>query len=212
LRKGQSVLIHAAAGGVGQAAIQIAQHLGLTVYATVSSQEKRQLLTDVYNVPEERIFYSRDASFAKSIKRVTQGQGVDCVLDCLSGELLKASWECLAPFGTLIEIGLRNILDNAYLDVRPLAKGTTFTFMDTFGLLQENPDYLGEILRDSSQLIGQLSLKAPSPLTVQPMGKGCDAFRTIQQGKHRGKIIDGPFVRERYSSPSTAKGSRLAPA
>lgn len=189
LRKGQSVLIHAAAGGVGQAAIQIAQHLGLTIYTTAGSQEKRKLLTDMYNIPEEHIFYSRDASFAKGIMRVTNGRGVDCVLDSLSGELLKASWECLAPFGTLIEIGLRDILDNAYLDMRPFAKGTTFTFLDTFGLLQENPDFLGDILKDAFHLIHQISLKAPSPLTVQPIGTAGDAFRTIQQGKHRGKMV-----------------------
>lgn len=189
LRKGQSVLIHAAAGGVGQAAIQIAQHLGLTIYATVGSPEKRKLIIDMFNIPEEHIFYSRDASFAKAIMRVTNGRGVDCVLDSLSGELLKASWECLAPFGTLIEIGLRDILDNAYLDMRPFAKGTTFTFLDTFGLLKENPDYLGEILKDAFQLIRDISLKAPSPLTVQPIGKAGDAFRTIQQGRHRGKVV-----------------------
>ncbi|KAL1871613.1 hypothetical protein Daus18300_004613 [Diaporthe australafricana] len=114
-------------------------------------------------VPEERISNSSDASFAKGITRVTQGRGVDCVLDSLSGELLKASWECLAPFGTFIEIGLRDILDNAYLDMRHFAKGTTFTFLNTFGLLQENADYLGDILKDAFQLIRQLSLKAPGP-------------------------------------------------
>lgn len=189
LRKGQSVLIHAAAGGVGQAAIQIAQHLGLTVYATASSSEKRAFLTDTYNIPEEHIFYSRDSSFAKGIMRVTGGRGVNCVINSLSGELLKVSWECLAPFGTFIEIGLRDILDNAHLDMRPFAKGTTFTFLDTFGLLKEDPDYLGSILKDAFDLISRISLKAPSPLTVQPMGKAGDAFRTIQQGRHRGRMV-----------------------
>lgn len=189
LRKGQSVLIHAAAGGVGQAAIQIAQHLGLTVYATASSPEKRAFLTDTYKIPNEHIFYSRDSSFAKGIMRVTRGRGVNCVLNSLSGELLKAGWECLAPFGTFIEIGLRDILDNAHLDMRPFAKGTTFTFLDTFGLLKEDPDYLGSILKDAFQLISLFSLKAPSPLTVQPIGNVGDAFRTIQQGKHRGKMV-----------------------
>lgn len=189
LRKGQSVLIHAAAGGVGQAAIQIAQHLGLTVYATASSPEKRAFLTETYKIPEEHIFYSRDSSFAKGIMRVTKGRGVNCVLNSLSGELLKTGWECLAPFGTFIEIGLRDILDNAHLDMRPFAKGTTFTFLDTFGLLKEDPDYLGSILKDAFQLISQLSLNAPSPLTVLPIGKAGDAFRTVQQGKHRGKMV-----------------------
>lgn len=201
LRKGQSVLIHAGAGGVGQAAIQIAQHLGLTIYTTAGSPEKRKLLTTTFNIPEAHIFYSRDASFAKGIMRVTNGRGVDCVLDSLSGELLKASWECLAPFGTLIEIGLRDILDNAYLDMRPFAKGTTFTFLDTFGLLKENPDYLGEILRDAFALIRQESLQAPTPLTVTPMGKAGEAFRTVQQGKHRGKMVLS-FVQDATPTPA----------
>lgn len=189
LRKGQSVLIHAAAGGVGQAAVQIAQHLGLTVYATASSLEKRTFLTETFQIPEERIFYSRDASFAKGIMRVTRGRGVNCVLNSLSGELLKASWQCLAPFGTFIEIGLRDILDNAHLDMRPFSKGTTFTFLDAFGLLKEDPDYLGQIFKESFELIREIGLKAPSPLTVLPVGKAGDAFRTIQQGKHRGKMV-----------------------
>lgn len=189
LRKGQSVLIHAAAGGVGQAAIQIAQHLGLTVYASASSQEKRAFLKETFQIPEEHIFYSRDSSFAKGVMRVTKGRGVNCVLNSLSGELLKASWQCLAPFGTFIEIGLRDILDNAHLDMRPFAKGTTFTFLDAFGLLKEDPDYLGQIFKESFELIRQISLKPPSPLTVLPAGKAGDAFRSIQQGKHRGKMV-----------------------
>jgi NADPH:quinone reductase-like Zn-dependent oxidoreductase len=87
LRAGQSVLIHAAAGGVGQAALQLAAHLKLKVYATVGSEDKRRLVMDKYNVPESQIFYSRDASFVKAIKRVTGGRGVDCVLNSLSGEV-----------------------------------------------------------------------------------------------------------------------------
>lgn len=101
LRKGQSVLIHAAAGGVGQAAVQLAKHLGLVVYATVGSDEKRDLLVKQYQIPDSHIFHSRDASFVKAIKRVTGGRGVDCILNSLSGELLRASWGCLASFGKL---------------------------------------------------------------------------------------------------------------
>lgn len=94
LRKGQSVLIHAAAGGVGQAAIQIARHLGLEIYATVGSAEKRKFITKTYNIPEERIFSSRNASFVTGLKRLTGGRGVNCVLNSLSGELLRQSLVC----------------------------------------------------------------------------------------------------------------------
>lgn len=81
LRPGQTVLIHAAAGGVGQAALQLAKYLGLVVYVTVGSEDKRTLVMEKYGVPEAHIFNSRDASFAKSIQRVTNGRGVDCVLN-----------------------------------------------------------------------------------------------------------------------------------
>lgn len=81
LRSGQSVLIHAAAGGVGQAALQLAKHLGLVAYVTVGSDDKRALVMEKYGVPASHIFNSRDASFVKAVKRVTAGRGVDCVLN-----------------------------------------------------------------------------------------------------------------------------------
>lgn len=112
LQKGQSILIHAAAGGLGQAAVQLSQKLGLTVYATVSTEDKRRILTEHYGVPDENIFNSRDASFAQGISRCTEGRGVDCILNSLSGELLRVSWNCLATFGTFIEVNTANHLYN----------------------------------------------------------------------------------------------------
>lgn len=91
LQRDETVLIHAAAGGTGQAAIQIAKLLGATIFATVGSQAKKQLLMDEYKVPKDNIFYSRDTSFAKGIKRVTNGRGVDVVINSLVGEGLLAS-------------------------------------------------------------------------------------------------------------------------
>lgn len=189
LRKGQSVLIHAAAGGVGQAAIQLATHLSLVVYATVGTEDKRQLLVEKYKIPEEHIFNSRDISFVKGIKRATDGRGVDCVLNSLSGELLRASWGCLATFGTFIELGLRDITNNTRLDMRPFSKVTTFTFCNILAVMQEDPDFMGEILKQTFQLIDQKVLSAPSPTTVYPVGQLHKAFRTMQQGKHRGKLV-----------------------
>jgi hypothetical protein len=97
LQPGESVLIHAGAGGTGQAAIQIAQLLGGDVYATVGSKEKKNLLVQTYKIPEDHILYSRNATFAQGIKNLTQNHGVDVVLNSLSGDLLKASWDCVAP-------------------------------------------------------------------------------------------------------------------
>ncbi|KAK4446921.1 reducing polyketide synthase rads1 [Podospora aff. communis PSN243] len=189
LRRGQSVLVHAAAGGTGQAAVQLAKHMGLVVYATVGTEKKRRLMMDEYGLPEDHIFSSRDGSFVKGIERVTGGRGVDCVLNSLSGELLRLSFGCLATFGTFVEIGLRDITDNMRLDMRPFAKSTTFSFINMVTFLQENPGALGEILSDVFKLLAEGILRPAQPLTVYPVGRVEEAFRTMQQGKHLGKMI-----------------------
>lgn len=204
LHRGQSVLIHAAAGGTGQAAVQLAKHMGLVVYATVSTEDKRRLIIEEYGIPEEHIFNSRDSSFVKGIKRVTGGRGVDCVLNSLSGELLRLSWGCLATFGTFVEIGLRDITDNMRLDMRPFGKSTTFSFINMVTLLQEDPDTLGEILREVFKLLHNGVLRPAHPVTVYPVGRVEDAFRIMQQGKHRGKMILS-FTEDNAKAPILSK-------
>ncbi|KAF2679048.1 phenolpthiocerol synthesis polyketide synthase ppsB [Lentithecium fluviatile CBS 122367] len=189
LREGQSVLIHAAAGGVGQAVLQLAAYLGLKVYVTVGSEDKRQLVMSKYNVPESHIFHSRDASFVKAIKRVTGGRGVDCIMNSLSGELLRVSWSCLATFGTFVEIGLRDITNNMRLDMRPFKKSTNFTFIDIANFFTEDLDGLGRILDDAFALIRKGVLTTPKPLMIYPVSEIETVFRTMQQGKHRGKLV-----------------------
>ncbi len=129
VQEGQSVLVHAAAGGVGQAAIQIAKHFKLEIFATVSSEEKRKLIHEKYGIPHSHIFNSRDLSFAKGVKRMTKGRGVDVILNSLSGEALRQSWHCIAPFGSFIEIGLRDIISNTGLDMSPFMQDATFFFL-----------------------------------------------------------------------------------
>ncbi|KAF1962478.1 hypothetical protein CC80DRAFT_499849 [Byssothecium circinans] len=189
LRRGQSVLIHAAAGGVGQAAVQLAAYLGVTVYVTVGSEEKRYFMVSQYDIPDEHIFNSRDSSFVKGIQRVTNGRGVDCVLNSLSGELLRVSWACLATFGTFVEIGLRDITNNMRLDMRPFENSTTFTFFNIQTLIDHDPGTLGDVLREAFDLLHQGVLRTPYPMTVYPVGGVEDAFRTMQAGKHRGKLV-----------------------
>jgi zearalenone synthase (highly reducing iterative type I polyketide synthase) len=189
LHRGQSVLIHAAAGGVGQAAVQLSAYLGLAVYVTVGSEEKRQFMVEQYGIPNEHIFNSRDSSFVKGIQRITNGRGVDCVLNSLSGELLRVSWACLATFGTFVEIGLRDITNNMRLDMRPFENSTTFTFFNIQTLIDQDPGTLGDVLRETFKLLHKGVLRTPYPMTVYPVGEVEDAFRTMQAGKHRGKLV-----------------------
>ncbi|KAL8807198.1 MAG: hypothetical protein Q9182_000880 [Xanthomendoza sp. 2 TL-2023] len=189
LRKGQSLLIHSAAGGVGQAAIQLAKHLDLVIYVTVGTEDKRRLLMEQYNIPEDHIFHSRDASFVKGIHRITGGRGVDCVLNSLSGELLRASWGCLATFGTFVEIGLRDITNNMRLDMRPFRKSTSFTFVNSHTLYEEDPETFYEVFDETFKLINQGILGPPTPVVAYPVSQVGEAFRIMQQGKHRGKLV-----------------------
>ncbi|KAK2003339.1 beta-ketoacyl synthase domain-containing protein [Colletotrichum falcatum] len=207
LRPGQSVLIHAAAGGVGQAAIQLARDMGLMIYATVGSADKKTLLTEQYDIPETHIFSSRDSSFVKGVKRVTGGRGVDCVLNSLAGELLRQSMYCLAPLGTFVEIGSRDISENTRLDMAPFAAGTTFTSFTLLQVLRHDPGLMAETWRKTFDLVRNKVLRPPSPLTIMPVQALKDAFRLMQSGKHRGKIVlslehdgDVPIMRD----PKTA--------
>ncbi|CEL04400.1 hypothetical protein ASPCAL05530 [Aspergillus calidoustus] len=118
LQRGQSILIHFAAGGVGIAAIQLAKLAGAEVFATVRTDEKKQYLVNTFELDEGHIFSSHDAGFAAGIRAATDKHGVDVVLNSLAGELLHESWgSCLADWGRFVEIGKRDILDHGRLDM-----------------------------------------------------------------------------------------------
>ncbi|MCJ1384293.1 hypothetical protein MMC17_007409 [Xylographa soralifera] len=103
LKEGESVLIHSGAGGVGQAANQLARIRKARIFTTVGTVEKKKLIADVYKIPETDTFSSRNTSFAKAILRLTDGTGVDVVFNSLSGENTRASWSCIAPLGRFID-------------------------------------------------------------------------------------------------------------
>ena len=188
VRKGQSVLIHAAAGGVGQAAIQIAKHFEMEIFATVSSDTKRKLIRDEHDVPDDHIFNSRDLSFVKGVKRMTKNRGVDVVLNSLSGEALRQTWHCIAPFGYFIEIGLRDILANTELDMRPFIQDATFSFFNLTHIESDRPDIMGAIIEGAFEFIHRGITKPVTPLVTYPMSELENAFRLMQAGKHVGKI------------------------
>ncbi|KAF7617423.1 Highly reducing polyketide synthase curS1 [Aspergillus flavus] len=133
-----------------------------------------------YNVPKGHIFHSRDASFVKAVKRVTGGRGVDYVLNSLSGELLRVSWTCLAPFSTFVETGLRDITNNMRLEMRPFSRSTTFAFINMANFSNaEGLDVLGKILSDAFAFVHKGVLGAAYPLAVYPVAEletGCTAM------------------------------------
>ncbi|KAB5536494.1 hypothetical protein GE09DRAFT_1290796 [Coniochaeta sp. 2T2.1] len=189
LAAGESVLIHAAAGGVGQAAIKLAQHAGARVFVTVGTEDKKKLLIESFGIPEEHIFCSRDTSFAAGIRRVTQGRGVNVILNSLAGESLQESWDCIAPFGRFVEIGKRDIEVNSRLAMSNFARNTTFASVDLTIIIRQNKKLSTRILRDVMDLMYKKVVREVQPLTVFTTPDIEQAFRLMQAGRHVGKLV-----------------------
>ncbi|KAI1774978.1 putative FSP1 [Hypoxylon cercidicola] len=189
LQPGQSVLIHAAAGGVGQAAIVIAKHLGAEIFATVGTPEKRELIIQKYGIPEDHIFNSRDTSFAAGVLAATGGRGVDVVLNSLAGPLLQESFNVLAPFGHFVEIGKRDLELNSTLEMHPFSHHVSFTSIDILLLMLERGRIIHRVLAEIARLIEDGVIKPINPITVYPMAEAVDALRLLQAGRHMGKVV-----------------------
>ncbi|KAL4734136.1 hypothetical protein BDV11DRAFT_175032 [Aspergillus similis] len=189
LQRGQTVLIHAGAGGVGQTAIQFAQLIGAEVYTTVGSPEKQALIMERYGIPSDHIFSSRDASFAKGILEATDQRGVDVVLNSLSGPLLQASFNIIAPFGHFVEIGKRDIEQNSLLEMRPFSRHIKFSSFDLLALARHQGQLIHSALAEVKRLLEQGTISPVSPLSSYPLKDIAKAFRLLQTGKHTGKVI-----------------------
>ncbi|KAF4848553.1 Highly reducing polyketide synthase AFT9-1 [Colletotrichum siamense] len=189
LEKGQSVLIHAASGGVGQAAIQLAQLVGANIFATVGSIAKKKLIQDRYGVPEHQIFSSHSSHFKKHIMEATQGAGVDVVLNSLSGQLLMDSWDCVAPFGTFLEIGKADIYARSQLNMANFEKQATFAAVDTSHMYRLRPEYMTRGLKEIFDMIENGLLKPVYPVTTYDMSRIEECFRLIATRKHIGKLV-----------------------
>ena len=144
LKRGQSVLIHSACGGVGIAAIQIARMLGAEIYVSVGSEVKVKYLMDTFGIPRNRIFNSRNDSFVEGIFRETGGVGVDVVLNSLSGELLHATWRCVAEFGKMVEIGKRDLLGSGKLDMDVFMANRSYCCVDMDQMCSKRRDICKE--------------------------------------------------------------------
>lgn len=204
LMEGESVLIHAGAGGTGQAAIQIAQYFGADIFVTVGSRSKKELLMETYSLAEDHIFYSRDVSFAEGIKRRTNGRGVDLILNSLAGEQLTASWTCLASYGRFLEIGKRDILLNEKLPMLEFARNVSFAAIDIAAMIRERPYLIQKSLKAVINLMAGSRIRAATPFRVFSINEVEQAFRYLQSGINAGSvaidIAEGSTVSVRFPS------------
>ena len=189
LEAGQSILIPSAAGGVGQAAIQIARHIGAQIFVTVSNEAKRHLLIEKYHIDPSHVFSSRSRHFRDGVMYLTQGQGVDVVLNSTSGEMLAEMWNCLAAFGTFVEIGKTDTSKKNRLDMGNFDKSTTFTSVDLSLLSKHKPTRTQQLLSKVLEMFVAGHISPAEPTTVMKLGEIEQAFRRIQTRSHCGKIV-----------------------
>ena len=100
------------------------------IFVTVGTEQKVQYLMNTFKIPRNRIFSSRDVSFVEGVMRETQCNGVDLVLNSLSGELLHATWQCVAPFGKMVEIGKRDLIGFGKLDMNVFLANRSYCCVD----------------------------------------------------------------------------------
>ncbi|KAF2758829.1 polyketide synthase [Pseudovirgaria hyperparasitica] len=192
LQRGEKVLIHAGAGGVGQSAIMLAKMVGADIYTTVGSRDKKKFLMDQYNLPEDRIFYSRDTSFATDIRRATGGYGVDVVLNSLAGDILHDTWGLLAPFGRFCEIGKADITRNSRLDMMKFEYNCSFNSIDLTKVASYKPQLMQRLLADVCGLMSKGIISPISPVKIYSICETELAFRALQSGKAMGKLVVVP--------------------
>lgn len=194
LKGGERVLIHSAAGGVGLAAVRMARRLGAELFATAGSEGKRAYLK---SLGIRHVFDSRSLSFADQVMEATQGEGVDVILNTIAGEAIQAGLSILRLGGRFLELGRRDIYQNAGLDLEPFRNNLSFCSIDLASLIRQRPGFVGPMLREA--LSDVLSGAAePLPLQVFSISDVSDAFQAMARAKHVGKIalrVEGERLR-----------------
>ncbi|WP_033717113.1 type I polyketide synthase, partial [Mycobacterium avium] len=180
-RPGQRVLVHAAAGGVGMAAVQLARHFGLEVFAT-ASRGKWDTLRDM-GFDDDHLGDSRGLDFEDKFRAVTGGAGMDIVLDSLSGDSVDASLRLVAPGGIFLEMGKTDIRDPEVVAAEH--PGVRYRAFDLF---EAGPDRIARLLDELAAMFGEDVLR-PLPVTRFDVRRAPAALRYLSQARHVGKVV-----------------------
>ncbi|OBI92497.1 type I polyketide synthase [Mycobacterium asiaticum] len=190
VQPGQKVLVHAATGGVGMAAVQLARHWGLEVFATASRGKWDTLRAMGFD--DSHIADSRTLAFEDKFWLVTDGTGVDVVLNSLAGEFNDASLRLLPRGGRFIEMGKTDIRDpNRIAELHP---GVSYR---AFDLMEAGPAHIAQMFGDLMALFEAGALQR-LPMKAWDIRSAPEAYRFVSQARHIGKVVltvpDGPGV------------------
>jgi len=182
MSRGERVLIHAAAGGVGMAALQLAQRCGAEVLATASTGKWAVL----ESLGVKHVMNSRTLDFAEEVMHLTGGRGVNVILNSLAEEFIPKSLSVLAANGRFVEIGKRGIWEQER--VAQLRRDVSYYVLDLAETSRREPALIQSMLRELMEGFAEGTLK-PLPQRVFPIQEAVSAFRHMAQAKHTGKIV-----------------------
>ena len=207
IQAGEKILIHGAAGGVGIAAIQFARYCGAEIFATAGSDEKRDF---VRLLGADHVMDSRSLAFSDDIMQITNGEGVDIVLNSLAGEAITRNLSILKPFGRFLELGKRDFYENSKIGLRPFRNNISYFGIDADQLLIERPDLANQLFKEMMSLFDDGSLR-PMPYRSFSATRIEDAFRYMQQSRQIGKVVVS-FVGDKAISPESIKPLKISQA
>jgi acyl transferase domain-containing protein/NADPH:quinone reductase-like Zn-dependent oxidoreductase len=182
MKRGERILIHAAAGGVGLAAVQLALRSGLEVYGTAGDDRKRDLLL---SLGVRGVMSSRSPDFAERIMAITGGRGVDLVLNSLAGEMIERSISVLAPQGRFLEMGKNGIWTTE--QVHRIRPDVLYAAFDLQAVARERPEHIEALLGDLAREL-ELGQLRPLPYRGFPLVEAKSAFRHMAKARHVGKV------------------------
>ncbi|KAI1298538.1 polyketide synthase-like protein [Xylaria venustula] len=193
IQAGEFVLVHAGAGALGIAVICIAKNVGAVVYATVSSEAKRDFLVAELGLPASHIFSSRDTSFSDRISELTGERGVDIIVNSLTGDLMHTSWEnCLAEFGRFVEVGKRELHDTGRLNMRGFLRNSTFTAFDLEDMIfSEDESYRKLVANKVHQALElyRSGIIRLAPIRTFDVNEISQAYRYFSTRDRVGKVV-----------------------
>ena len=189
LSKGETVLIHAAADNTGQAALQIAQNIGAVIFTTFRTASEHTLLLDTFKLRREYILSIEAATFRREIKRLTQGLGVDMILDSLEGESLEDSWACVARFGKFVGFGRSQRNSGDFVRTKNSETNTAHFSVDVAALSEHRPQETGDIMSQVMRMFKDGKLRPIHPLTNMGLADIEKAFKIMQSRQHVGKLV-----------------------
>ena len=209
LERGQTVLIHGAMGEIGQAAIQVAEHIGATTFATVSHKAQHAVINGLCKIPSDRILVDKSHRFQRTVFKLTQGRGFDIILDCSTAESFSDIWDCMATLGTFVRIA----------DLGPRSKGqgqrisqdkrATFIIFDLATLALQRPERAATLFSKVMTLFEKSNLVPYCPVVPVPISNIGKAFRMVQDESHVGKVVletsEGSMFEATRADPTPAR-------